>query len=71
MSHDSSVQRLPPLIGRFVPFMAIVAANTVNIPLMRLDEFHNGIQVTDKEGNKLGDVRSKVTCFVFCVISWA
>ncbi len=44
-----------------MPFAAIVAANVVNIPLMRLDEVRNGIQVTDKDGNKLGDVQSKVS----------
>ncbi len=53
-------QRLPHLIGRFVPFVAIAAANMVNIPLMRWEEWNNGIHVTDQDGNKLGDKVSKV-----------
>ena len=28
-------QSTPPLVGRFVPFAAVAAANCVNIPLMR------------------------------------
>lgn len=31
----SLVQHVSPLIGRFVPFAAVAAANCINIPLMR------------------------------------
>ena len=47
-------------MGRFVPFVAIMAANMVNIPLMRSEELKHGIPVTDGDGNKLGDELSKV-----------
>lgn len=49
------VKRAPPLIGRFVPFVAVAAANCVNIPLMRRQEIDKGIDVFDGEGKKLGE----------------
>ncbi|XP_028391147.1 sideroflexin-1-like [Dendronephthya gigantea] len=51
---NSLVKKAPPLVGRFVPFVAVASANCVNIPLMRQRELKNGIPVYDKEGNKLG-----------------
>ena len=30
------------------------------MPLMRWEELRTGVRVTDREGNKLGDERSKV-----------
>lgn len=51
---NSLVKRAPPLVGRFVPFVAVVSANCVNIPLMRQRELKYGIPVYDQEGNKLG-----------------
>ncbi|XP_017886339.1 sideroflexin-2 [Ceratina calcarata] len=42
-----------PLIMRYVPFAAVAAANCVNIPLMRLNEITNGIDINDENGNKL------------------
>lgn len=52
---NNLVKSAPPLIGRFVPFCAVAAANCVNIPMMRLKELREGIPVVDKNGNKVGD----------------
>ncbi|KAF0700432.1 Aste57867_9057 [Aphanomyces stellatus] len=46
------------LIGRFVPLMAVAAANWVNIPLMRQQELINGIAVETADGELVG--KSKV-----------
>ncbi|GFS32599.1 sideroflexin-1 [Trichonephila inaurata madagascariensis] len=51
---NSLVKSAPPLIGRFVPFCAVAAANCVNIPMMRLKEIREGIPVVDKNGNRIG-----------------
>ncbi|XP_042816775.1 sideroflexin-3 isoform X2 [Panthera tigris] len=50
----SLTKHLPPLVGRFVPFAAVAAANCINIPLMRQRELQVGIPVTDEEGQRLG-----------------
>lgn len=49
------VKRLPTVIGRFVPFAAVAAANFINIPLMRIKELENGIEVYDENKNLLGE----------------
>ncbi|XP_063239594.1 sideroflexin-3 isoform X2 [Bacillus rossius redtenbacheri] len=51
---NSLVKSAPPLIGRWVPFVAVSAANCINIPLMRLQELQNGVPVSDERGNVLG-----------------
>lgn len=58
LSLNKLVKRAPPLIGRFVPFVAVAAANCINIPLMRQKEIKDGIEVSDKDGKKIG--QSKV-----------
>ena len=54
------VQRAPPIVRRWVPFVAVAAANVINIPVMRQRELLDGIIVTDKEGRDLA--KSKVLC---------
>merc|ERR1712038_1558783 len=51
---NSLVKHSPPLIGRFVPFCAVAAANCVNIPLMRQLELKNGIPLMTENGERLG-----------------
>lgn len=49
---------MPPIFGRFVPFVAVAAANCVNLPFMRSTEIQEGIQLLDQNGNKLNDRQS-------------
>jgi len=55
---NSLVKTAPPLIGRWVPFAAVAAANCINIPLMRLREIQEGVPVTDIDGKRLGDSKT-------------
>ncbi len=43
----------PPFVQRFVPFVAVGAANCVNIPLMRNAELNTGVDLRDENGNKM------------------
>ena len=52
------VKSLPPLVGRFVPFVAVGAANAINIPSMRRLELTEGIEMTTEDGTYVG--KSKV-----------
>ncbi|XP_035570996.1 sideroflexin-1 isoform X1 [Canis lupus baileyi] len=52
---NALTKHVSPLIGRFVPFAAVAAANCINIPLMRQRELKIGIPVTDENGNRLGE----------------
>jgi len=50
---NAMVKSLPPLVGRLVPFVAVSAANCVNIPMMRRLEIQNGkvgISTDQKKG---------------------
>jgi len=51
---NRQVQNLSPLVGRFVPFVAVAAANCINIPCMRSQELSEGISIVDENGNHLG-----------------
>lgn len=47
-------QHGPPIAGRLVPLAAVAAANCVNIPLMRITELQNGIELQTADGTKVG-----------------
>lgn len=49
------------LLGRLVPFAAVVSAGIVNVFLMRGEEIRKGITVSDKEGKEYGS--SKVAAW--------
>ncbi|XP_056011402.1 sideroflexin-2-like isoform X2 [Ostrea edulis] len=46
-------RRAAPMLQRFVPFVAVCAANMVNIPLMRQSELIDGVVVTDEDNNNV------------------
>lgn len=52
---NSMVKNMPPVAGRLVPFVAVSAANSVNLPLMRRLELQNGVQLSTLEGKPVGD----------------
>ncbi|XP_066581206.1 sideroflexin-1 [Prorops nasuta] len=54
LSLNHLARRGPPLAGRLVPLAAVAAANCVNIPLMRITELKNGIELQTEDGNKVG-----------------
>ena len=42
------------ILGRLVPFAAVVSAGIVNVFLMRSEELKKGITVFDRKGNEIG-----------------
>eukprot|EP00096_Caligus_rogercresseyi_P011516 TRINITY_DN4538_c0_g1_i1.p1 TRINITY_DN4538_c0_g1~~TRINITY_DN4538_c0_g1_i1.p1 ORF type:complete len:320 (+),score=80.91 TRINITY_DN4538_c0_g1_i1:331-1290(+) len=52
---NAAVKSLPPIVGRFVPFAAVAAANCINIPLMRRSELSEGVPLFSKEGALVGN----------------
>jgi len=48
------VKSMPPLVGRYVPFAAVAAANCINIPCMRSREVTHGIPVFTADGERVG-----------------
>ncbi|XP_031847472.1 sideroflexin-1-3 [Nomia melanderi] len=55
LSLNRLFRNAPPLIGRLVPLTAVAAANCVNIPLMRMSELQNGIELQTEDGRKVGN----------------
>lgn len=55
---NALAKRMPPIFGRLVPFVAVSAANAINIPLMRRSEITEGVPLTTKAGEKTGEVSS-------------
>lgn len=55
---NKQAKRFPPLIGRYVPFAAVAAANCINIPCMRSKELMNGIPVLTEDGTKVGESKA-------------
>ena len=51
---NSMTKKMPAMVGRLVPFAAVAAANCVNLPFMRSSEIQEGIQLFDKNGEKVG-----------------
>ncbi|XP_033340405.2 sideroflexin-1-3 [Megalopta genalis] len=47
----------PPLVGRLVPLAAVASANGVNIPIMRISELRDGIELQTEDGVKVGNSR--------------
>uniref|UniRef100_A0A8C8LUY7 Sideroflexin-1 n=1 Tax=Oncorhynchus tshawytscha TaxID=74940 RepID=A0A8C8LUY7_ONCTS len=52
---NALTKHISPLVGRLVPFVAVAAANCINIPLMRQRELKHGIPITDENDNRLGE----------------
>lgn len=57
-------KRAGSLMKRYVPFVAVAAANCVNIPLMRQNEILDGNDVYDENGNRIGQSRVSFPSFV-------
>ena len=51
---NSLTKKMPPFAGRLVPFAAVASANCINLPFMRSSEIQEGIQLVNKEGEKVG-----------------
>ncbi|CAK8688963.1 sideroflexin-1-like isoform X2 [Clavelina lepadiformis] len=55
---NNLTKKLPSLVGRYVPFAAVAAANCINIPLMRSRELTSGIPVLSDSGERVGESKN-------------
>jgi len=58
LSLNAAVKNMPPIIGRFVPFVAVCAANSINIPMMRRLELTEGIEMSTEDGTIVGQSKT-------------
>ncbi|CAL1527293.1 unnamed protein product [Lymnaea stagnalis] len=65
---NNMVKKFPPIIGRFVPFAAVAAANCINIPFMRSREITHGIPILDENGNRVGESTRAATSAITQVV---
>ncbi|KAF7414141.1 hypothetical protein HZH68_002630 [Vespula germanica] len=56
------------LAGCLVPLTAVAAANCVNIPLMRITELQNGIELQNESGIEVGERQSQPSRY--CEFLW-
>jgi len=56
---NAMVKNMPPLAGRIVPFVAVAAANCINIPMMRKSELENGVPLQTVDGEATGESSAK------------
>ncbi|XP_048508851.1 sideroflexin-1-like [Athalia rosae] len=64
---NSMVKSLSPLAGRLVPFASVVAANCINVPLMRVTEIRDGIELRDGDGKLVGRSRRFAIVAIYSV----
>lgn len=75
LTFNRIVKNLNPLIGRFVPLLAVAAANCINIPMMRSQELQKGTTIYDDNNNPLGQsqvaARTGITAVILSRIAMA
>ncbi|ESN95174.1 hypothetical protein HELRODRAFT_157714 [Helobdella robusta] len=55
---NKAVKTMHPLVGRYVPFIAVASSNAINIPCMRNRELFEGIPVLTEDGERVGESKA-------------